>query len=181
MARGIRKSGRKGSVRRGALAGFHSVNLESRSRSLVAMGTLTNVEITTARRNIPSSAAALSAAQVFLEVAYRFSVAGDPRPDFMQTIESSLDLLDAGAEPLDLLALSLGVLIRSVGYGWRTDECAGCRGGEQLTFFFYSTWAGGMSAMWSTLHRTTGSYHPKYSKNYAKAGVAPTFWGIMRG
>jgi DNA repair protein RecO len=135
MARGIRKCGRKGSDRRGALAGFHTVHLESRSRSLVAMGTLTNVEITKARRNIPSSAAGLAAAQVFLEVAYRFCVAGDSRPDFMHTIESSLDLLDAGAQPLDLLASSLGVLIRGVGYGWQAFECAGCRGVEQLSFF----------------------------------------------
>jgi DNA repair protein RecO (recombination protein O) len=135
MARGVRKSGRKGSDRRGALAGFHTVNLESRSRSLVAMGTLTNVEIIKARRIIPSTAAGLAAAQLFLEVAYRFSVAGDSRHDFMQTIESSLDLLDAGAKPLDLLALSLGVLIRCVGYGWQAYECAGCRGGEQLSFF----------------------------------------------
>jgi DNA repair protein RecO (recombination protein O) len=135
MAKGVRKSGRKGSERRGALAGFHTVHLESRSRSLVAMGTLTNVEITTARRNIPFTAKSLAAAQVFLEVAYRFSVAGDSRPDIMQTIESSLDLLDAGAEPLDLLALSLGGLIRGVGYGWQAYECAGCQGGEQLTFF----------------------------------------------
>ncbi|MBF0379483.1 MAG: DNA repair protein RecO [Magnetococcales bacterium] len=135
MARGIRKSGRKGGDRRGALAGFHTVQLESRSRSLEAMGTLTNVEITTPRRNIPTSAAALAAAQVFLEVAYRFSVAGEFRPVFMQTIESCLDLLDAEASPLELLALCLGVLIRDIGYGWRTDECAGCRGKEELIFF----------------------------------------------
>ncbi|MBF0445010.1 MAG: DNA repair protein RecO [Magnetococcales bacterium] len=135
MAKGVRKSSRKGSDRRGALAGFHSVYLESRSRSLEAMGTLTNVEITTARRNIPATATALAAAQVFLEVAYRFSVAGDSRHEVMHTVESSLDLLDAGAQPLDLLALSLGVLIRGVGYGWQAYECAGCGGSEKLSFF----------------------------------------------
>ena len=135
VARGVRRSGRRGGDGRGALAGFHTVGLESRSRSSGAMGTLTRIDMIKARQHIPASATALAAGQVLLEVAYRFSVAGDPRPDVMQLIESSLDLLDSGAAPLDVVALSLGTLISTVGYGWRTDECAGCRQQEQLVFF----------------------------------------------
>ncbi|MBF0358407.1 MAG: DNA repair protein RecO [Magnetococcales bacterium] len=135
VAKGVRSSSRRGNSRRGALAGFHTVNIETISRSPEAMGTLANVEIATARRKIPFSAKTLAGAQVLLEVAYRFSVAGDSRSDVMAKLESSLDLLDAGAEPLELLALSLGVLIHHVGYGWRGDECAGCRRDDQLLFF----------------------------------------------
>jgi DNA repair protein RecO len=135
MARGVRKSGRRGGVGRGALAGFHTVSLESRSRSAEAMGTLTRVEMVTARQRISVSATALAAAQVLLEVAYRFSVAGDPRPDIMSLVESALDHLDEGVSPLDVLAMGLGVMIHAVGYGWRTDECAGCRQTAELVFF----------------------------------------------
>ena len=135
VARGIRRSGRRGDSRRGALAGFHTVSLESVSRSAGAMGTLTHVEIVKSRQIIATSATALSAAQLLLEVAYRFSVAGDPRPEVMGMVESSLDLLDVGAAPLDIVASVLGILISMVGYGWRTDECVGCNQKEQLEFF----------------------------------------------
>ncbi len=31
--------------------------------------------------------------------------------------------------------MSLGVLLAVVGYGWRTDECAGCKSNDDLVFF----------------------------------------------
>ncbi|MBF0453557.1 MAG: DNA repair protein RecO [Magnetococcales bacterium] len=135
VAKGIRRSGRRGRSDRGALSGFHTVSLACRSRSFTAMGTLTRAEILTARQTIPASATALAAAQVILEVAYRFSVAGDARPEVMMLIESSLDLLDKGAPPLEVVSSVLSVLVHAVGYGWRTDVCAGCQGEDLLLFF----------------------------------------------
>lgn len=135
VVRGVRKSGRRGDGRRGALAGFHTIDLEWSARSATAMGTLTRIEIVTARQHLPASAARLAAAQLLLEVAYRFSAQGDDLSEMMALLECALDLLEDEAPPLDLLASVLGLFTHLIGYGWRTDACAGCQRREKLSFF----------------------------------------------
>ena len=132
VARGVRRTGRG---ERAALAGFHTLAIEHRSRSENAMGTLTRVETVRSRRQLTENGSALMAAQLVQETVYRFSLPGDPQPRLFQRLEWAFDALDAGLDPLSVTSIHLGNLVRDLGYGWRADRCVRCNREEALVWF----------------------------------------------
>ncbi|MBF0175357.1 MAG: DNA repair protein RecO [Magnetococcales bacterium] len=132
LARGIRS--RKGSER-AALAGFHTINILGHFHPAHALGTLLQTDIVRGRHSLREIPLAMASAQVIQEMIYRFLPPGDPHPELFDLTETVLDQLDAKQSPLALLAFIQGVTLRTIGYGWRTDSCAGCGHTEPLTFF----------------------------------------------
>ncbi|MBF0162151.1 MAG: DNA repair protein RecO [Magnetococcales bacterium] len=136
IARGVRATPRSRTpLERAALAGFHTVLLGRSARSVDALPTITSVEIKQLRQQLLHQAAALMAAQVTQEILYRFMVPCEPNPQVFELLEWAWDLLETGAEPLLVLGICQGRLLRALGYGWRTDCCAGCGRTGQLRFF----------------------------------------------
>ncbi|MBF0108114.1 MAG: DNA repair protein RecO [Magnetococcales bacterium] len=133
MARGVRSDHRDG--RRGALAGFHTLEVEGSARGTTAMLTLRRAEITTARHHLPHRAPALGAAQILQETIIRLIPEADPCSDIFDLAVSCLDLLNAGGPPLLTLSHGLGRMIHLLGHGWRLDGCAGCGDLENVAFF----------------------------------------------
>ncbi|MBF0126280.1 MAG: DNA repair protein RecO [Magnetococcales bacterium] len=121
---------------RAALTGFHSLLVEVRGRGEHAMGTLGHVEIVRVRHRLPFMPVAAAAAQVLGEAVYRFVLPGDVRQEATHgVLESALDALDAGREPLVVAGSGLGQLLWLFGYGWRVDLCIGCGGDTHLSYF----------------------------------------------
>lgn len=137
MARGVRSIGRRtgGRLQQAALAGFHTVTLGFQARSETHLGVVTLVEIQHPRHHLLHRATALLAAQVAQETLYRFFAPGEPRADVFELMAWVWDSLDAGKDPLAVAGLCQGRLVRALGYGWRTDCCAGCGAVAQLTYF----------------------------------------------
>ncbi|MEO5376853.1 MAG: DNA repair protein RecO [Magnetococcus sp. DMHC-6] len=133
MAKGVRANRPNG--QRAALAGFHTLTIYYRLRSPDALATLTHAEITHPRHHLSGHALALAAGQLFLEVAYRFSQPGDPLPEVFDQLTLFLNALENGQDPVQISATGLGLLLRSLGYGWRIDRCAGCSRQTNLIFF----------------------------------------------
>ncbi|MEO5340146.1 MAG: DNA repair protein RecO [Magnetococcus sp. MYC-9] len=136
VARGVRATRRgNGMLDRAALAGFHTVLMGRYARSSDSLCNLTSVEIKQARHRLWQQAAASLAAQVMQEILYRFMPPQEPNPGVFELLECAWDQLDAGAEPLEVLALCQGRMMHALGYGWRTDGCAGCGGTTGLDYF----------------------------------------------
>lgn len=136
MARGVRSSRRSSiPIDRAALASFHTVGMGRQARSLQGLGVLTSVEIKIPRHHLFHAALALLAAQVSQETLYRFMAPGEPRPEVFQLMEWAWNMLEGGEEALAVAAICQGRLLRALGYGWRTDSCAGCGTTERLTYF----------------------------------------------
>ncbi|MBF0190034.1 MAG: DNA repair protein RecO [Magnetococcales bacterium] len=134
MARGARRGGRDGA--RAAFSGFHLLEVELRARGPEAMGTVSRVEIVRARHHLPFMAAAAAAAQLLIEVVHRFGMPGDPGDGAVfHGLDSALDALDAGVDPLVVVAGSLGRLLGLFGHGWRAGDCVGCGRREDLRYF----------------------------------------------
>ncbi|MBF0460752.1 MAG: DNA repair protein RecO [Magnetococcales bacterium] len=136
VARGVRAHSRSATaVDRAALAGFHTVAVSRYARSAHALATVTAVEIKHPRHRLWREAAAVLAAQVVQEILYRFMAPLEPNPAVFELLEWAWDRLDAGAKPLAVLGICQGRLVRALGYGWRTDCCAGCGRTEALGYF----------------------------------------------
>ncbi|MBF0270808.1 MAG: DNA repair protein RecO [Magnetococcales bacterium] len=134
MARGARRGGRDGA--RGAFSGFHLLEVELRARGPEAMGSVSRVEILQARHHLPFMAAAAAAAQLLIEVVHRFGMPGDSGDGAVfDGLNSALDALEAGVDPLAVVAGSLGRLLGLFGHGWRAGDCVGCGRREDLRFF----------------------------------------------
>lgn len=126
-ARGIRTARRRASqLNQAALAGFHTLSIGHQGRSIENLGTLTAAEIRRPRQHVLFSAPALLAAQVSQETIYRFMPPLQPQPPVFELLEWAWNMLDAGEDPLAVAAICQGRLVRALGYGWRTDCCAGC-------------------------------------------------------
>ncbi|MBF0425245.1 MAG: DNA repair protein RecO [Magnetococcales bacterium] len=132
IARGVRK--RKG-PERASLAGFHTIDVRGYCRSACALGTLVHADIVRGRHRLRETPLALAAAQVIQEMLYRYVPQGAPHIDLFDHAETILDRLDAGQDPLALLAFMQGVTLRAIGYGWRVDCCVGCGGTAALGYF----------------------------------------------
>lgn len=138
LARGVRGGGRSAgrvNERRAALAGFHTLAIDLRARSEEGLAVLCGVETVTTRHRLPGDAGALAAAQLLLEAVYRFMAPGDPRAEVFAGLEWAVDALESGLDSLTVAGLALRRLLRDLGYGWRTDCCAGCGCRERLVFF----------------------------------------------
>ncbi|MBF0154014.1 MAG: DNA repair protein RecO [Magnetococcales bacterium] len=132
IARGIRS--RKG-PERATLAGFHTINIQGYCRSPQTLGTLLQTDIVHGRHRVREIPLAMAAAQVIQEMLYRHVPQGDAHTSLFDQVESALDQLDIGQNPLALLISMQGVTLRAIGYGWRTDACAGCGCEEALVYF----------------------------------------------
>ena len=136
VARGVRATGRSAVLLdRAALAGFHTVVIGRSARSAQGLSTLTSVEIMHPRHRLMHQATALLAAQVAQEILYRFMVPFEPNPNVFELLEWAWNGLDTGADPLSVMGICQGRLIRALGYGWRTDCCAGCGITARLAYF----------------------------------------------
>lgn len=136
MARGVRSARRSATVLdRAALAGFHTMAMGRHARTQHAVGTLTFVEIKRPRHRLLHAGTALLAAQVAQETLYRFMSPWEARPEVFELVEWAWNMLDAGEDPLAVAGICQGRLVRALGYGWRTDCCAGCGGKGRLTYF----------------------------------------------
>ncbi|MBF0215286.1 MAG: DNA repair protein RecO [Magnetococcales bacterium] len=134
VARAARLGGRDGA--RGALTGFHLLEVELRARTEEALGTLSRVEILEARNRLPFMATATAAGQVLIEAVHRFEMPGDARGgEVFACLDSSLEALEAEVEPLVVVAGALGRLLGLFGHGWRVRDCVGCGRRERLRFF----------------------------------------------
>ena len=136
IARGVRATGRSApAMDRAALAGFHTLFITRHARSVQALSTLTSVEIRHPRHRLLHRAAALLAAQLMQEIFYRFLLPQEPNPNLFALLEWAWDQLEAEADPLSILGICQGRILRGLGYGWRTDCCAGCGRREGLCYF----------------------------------------------
>lgn len=136
VARGVRATGRASTVLdRGALAGFHTLTIGRYARSAQALSTLTAAEIKQPRHRLIHHSSALLAAQVTQETLYRFMALNEPNPDVFELLEWAWNQLDAEQEPLAVMGICQGRLVRALGYGWRTDCCAGCGLTNRLHYF----------------------------------------------
>lgn len=136
VARGVRATGRSAAlVDRAALAGFHTLIIGRYARSAQALSTLTAVEIKHPRHRLMYKASALLAAQVIQETLYRFMAPDEPNPAVFELLEWAWNQLDAESEPLTVMGICQGRLVRALGYGWRTDCCAGCGLTKRLHYF----------------------------------------------
>ncbi|MEO5362633.1 MAG: DNA repair protein RecO [Magnetococcus sp. DMHC-8] len=136
VARGVRATGRAATtLDRAVLAGFHTLATGRYARSAHALSTLTAVEIRHPRHRLLHRPAALLAAQVVQEILYRFMAPFEPNPSVFELLEWTWNGLEAGDDPLALIGLCQGRLIRALGYGWRTDCCVGCGTTEQIAYF----------------------------------------------
>ncbi|MEO5348295.1 MAG: DNA repair protein RecO [Magnetococcus sp. YQC-3] len=136
IARGVRATGRSApGMERAALASFHTLFVTRHARSAQALSTLTGVEIRHPRHGLLHRAAALLAAQLMQEICYRFLPPQEASPDLFALLEWAWDRLDEEADPLSVLGIFLGRMLRGLGYGWRSDCCAGCGRREALRYF----------------------------------------------
>ncbi|MBF0183351.1 MAG: DNA repair protein RecO [Magnetococcales bacterium] len=135
VARGVRAQNKRSALDRAALAGFHTLSFSHRSRSPLAMATLTQVEIGQPRHRLLHHPPALLAAQVMQEILYRFLAPQDPHPAIFNLLEQSWDGLEAGEAVLPWLAYCQSRLLQEIGYGWRCDSCAVCGRPHPLSHF----------------------------------------------
>lgn len=132
-AKGVRSS-RGGE--RAALNGFHTLNIEVRSRGPESMGTLSRVEIVRARNHLAFMPVAAGAALLLGEAVYRYVLPGDvQQAQTHALLEQALDALDQGMDPLAVVGGTFGHLLWLFGYGWRVNGCVGCGGREALQYF----------------------------------------------
>lgn len=136
VARGVRAAGRAVAAQnRAALAGFHTLIIGHQARSPLALATLTGVDLHRPRHRLLHQAPAVLAAQVMQEILYRFLVPREPNPDLFALLEWAWDQLDGGVDPVSVMGIFQGRVLRGLGYGWRTDCCAGCGCREHLRHF----------------------------------------------
>ncbi|MBF0342489.1 MAG: DNA repair protein RecO [Magnetococcales bacterium] len=135
VARSARRGGRDGA--RGALTGFHALEVELRSRTTDGLGTLTRAEITTPRNRLPFLAAGAAAAQLLIEAVHGCVLPGDAGGgvELYDCLNGSLEALDRGFQPLAVVAGGLSRLLGLFGHGWRAADCVGCGGREGLRYF----------------------------------------------
>ncbi|OSM04307.1 putative DNA replication and repair protein RecO [Magnetofaba australis IT-1] len=105
------------------------------ARRAEALATLQQAEIDAARHRLWRDARAGAAAQVMLEQVWRQVGEGDPHPRLFDDLDMALARLDAGVDPLTVLAIWQGRLLRALGFGWRADRCVGCGAEASLAFF----------------------------------------------
>ncbi|MBF0417246.1 MAG: DNA repair protein RecO [Magnetococcales bacterium] len=133
MARGARLGGRDGI--RGALTGFHTLLIEIRARAPDALGTLMRAEILESRNHLPFLPDASAAGQLLLEAVHRLEMpydAGDGA--IFECLDSALQALERGADPLAVAAGSISRLLGLFGHGWRAGDCVGCGSRSRLRF-----------------------------------------------
>ncbi|NGZ07517.1 MAG: DNA repair protein RecO [Magnetococcales bacterium] len=179
MARAARRGDRDGT--RGALSGFHRLDLEIRTRSLEVMGTLTRVEIVEARNRLPSMATAMAAAQLLMEAVLRGLLPGDPGDgEVFVVLDGALGALEAGIDPLTVAAGTIHRLLGQFGHGWRLHDCVGCGSCAELLFF--SVRRGGVvcSLCGTPYARRLPTIAPRVRQALADRSWPPALAGLTR-
>ncbi|MBF0627898.1 MAG: DNA repair protein RecO [Magnetococcales bacterium] len=134
VARAARRGGRDGA--RGALSGFHRLEVEIRARAPDGLGTLTQVAIDRPRNGLPFRAAASAAGQLLIEAVLRGEMPADPGGGALFfCLDGALEALEAEVEPLRVVAGTVNRLVGLFGHGWRVGDCVGCGGRSGLQFF----------------------------------------------
>ncbi|MBF0124474.1 MAG: DNA repair protein RecO, partial [Magnetococcales bacterium] len=135
VVRGIRVGAQR-HHERAAVAGFHRLTVDMVRRRSDGLATMTAIEIDCAHHYVPvSHGAALLAAQLAQEVAWRLLPAADPHLQSFQLLDQLWHNLSQGEEPLVAISCWLVAFLHGIGYGWRMERCVGCGTTEALVYF----------------------------------------------